>query len=143
MSEVGPLFTASLKELGVPSPAAEEAVRTVAWYCLADLAEGRGCPRDCLRRLGDELPHPHEVDARRVLEPWGGRELAGWCSEFSFLEALAEEGHIDPEELGRSQAALDVQITAFAGRFVRGYCPVPVEPVWLSWGGGTVPGLAR
>jgi hypothetical protein len=139
MSEVGPLFTASLKELEVPSPASEEAVRTVTWYCLADLAEGRGCPRACLRRLGEDLLYPHEADARRALVPWGGRDLAGWCSEGSYLEALAEEGHIDPEE----QAALDRQITAFAARFVRGYCPVPVEAAWLSWSGGTVPGLAR
>jgi hypothetical protein len=140
MSEVGPLFLASLRELGVPLPAAEEAIRTVAWYALADLAEGRGCPRACLRRLLDQLPQPHEAYARRVLEPWGGQDLASWAS---YLEALADEGFIDNKVLVRRQVDFDEEIAAFAARFVRGYCPVPVDPAWLSWGGGTVPRLAR
>jgi hypothetical protein len=141
LRDIGPLFEAALRELDHPQLSGEEAVRTLLWNDVVEFAEGACVPRKRLALLwkGYFSLQFDEV-AKNIPEV---RQLLHFTDDYNDLLALGEEGFLDRDQVDHRLAELDRQVTEFACRWCRQFCPVRVEPSWLTWDSGAVRGLAQ
>lgn len=142
LREVGQWFESALKELAIPLPSPEEAVRTLVRWRLCGVIEGRESPRRAIETLFDELSYPLIFDRHpRNCEP--ERNLIYLRYAYYDLPGLAEEGFVSGEEAERQAAELDNEVIEHARSWMREYGPRLLDPVWLSWNGGIVGKLAQ
>jgi hypothetical protein len=145
LSEVGPLFEAALKELGVPLPSAEAAARSLTQRYLADIAEGACTPLDGLRRFATECygPLEHEPFGGRLADSWGWPGLLGPFHEAKYLMTLIDDGYLDQEEGEQALAKLGARALELASRWCQQDGRTRLAASWFTWNGGAVRALAR
>ena len=93
LREVGPLFEAALRELGVPLPSSELAVRTLVAHQFELIAEGRGKPLPGFRWLDDQRYKLHDFPGRA--------ELVRLSSDYAYWMELIEIQYVGLAEGGR------------------------------------------
>jgi hypothetical protein len=147
LSDVCPLFTSSLKELGVPLPSREEAARTLVKGSISDIAEGNVTPLGGLTHLLETISAVRLYQSGVVIQPnldlCGSGEVSHWVSEYEYMTTLVDEGYIGADESEQRLAALNSQVTAFADRWLGEHAPLPIDPSWLTWNEATVRKLAQ
>lgn len=145
MREVAPLFESALRELAVPTPSKEDAVRILVREYIFELVEGCQTPFECLLRLWTQLYQPLLSDpVAKEIEYYGTcKSLISFFYEYQDLATLEEDVYLDSEEGRHRLAALDRQVTEFAATWMRENSLIRLDPTWLAWCDKTVPKLAR
>jgi hypothetical protein len=144
---VSPLFRSTLKELGVPLPSREEAVRTLVKGSMSDIAEGNVTPVEGLTHLGESLPaarlYQYGVLEQPILKLSASGEVSVWLAEYEYLTAPRDDGYIGADESEQRLAALNSHVIAFAERWLGEHAPLSIDPNWLTSNEGTVRKLAQ
>jgi hypothetical protein len=144
MTEVGPLFTAALKELGVCVPSREEAARTLVEPYLCEIAEGAAPSRPFRCLMAEIYPH-HWFDGTGsfIADSAGCGELISLVSEYEEIELLNQDGILSDEAAGGALSDLDRRVREFAAAWVHANIRVDIEPGWLTWNSACVARLAE
>lgn len=145
MREVAPLFESALRELTVPIPSKEDAVRILVREYIFELVEGCQTPFKSLLRLWTELYQPLLFDpVAKEIEYYGKcQNLISCFYEYEDIMTLAEEEYVGTGEGRQRLAAFDRQVTEFAATWMRENSLIRLDPTWLAWCDKTVPKLAQ
>jgi hypothetical protein len=135
--EVAPRFASALRELAISVPTKNEARDILLKAHMREIAEGTPSPRGALRALKD-LSDSLGI---KPLPKWN--DLIHWLWESADTPSLVRAGYIDGAEGEQRLAELDRLTVTFAVGWLREQTPVFVDPLWLTWNGGTVPRLAQ
>jgi hypothetical protein len=142
LRDIRRLFELALKELAIPLPSPEEAVRTLVRWHLCGAIEGRESPRLAIEHLYDVLSYELTYDRHlKTLEP--ERSLIHLRYGYDDLPWLVEEGIFSREEAERQAAERDIQVLEHARSWICHYGPGLLDPCWLSWNDGIVRKLAQ
>jgi hypothetical protein len=145
--EVKPLFTSALKELGLPPPSVESALRAILRSHVEEIVEGARTPAEGIKRLSTEC-YAHLFGqnewSRSVFEPCGCRPLMHLCDDYKLLVAEARLGYLGgPDEQARRFAAFEATVLETGTRWLRQYGQPDVDRRYLDVGGGAARQLAQ
>jgi hypothetical protein len=141
MADVGPLFVAALKELAIPLPPKDVAIRTLLRRYCEEIVEGGGSPLPVLGRGMQELHWRTESELNQLLDSSGGCELIDMYGAYDELEGLAE--FRNSQEIERLWAETDRETVERARKWLRTHSAPRIDLGWLRWNDGTALKIAR
>jgi hypothetical protein len=145
MADVGPLFEATLRELGIPLPSTENAVDFLLKRSIRLIAEGTVSPyqglHDLVSELYDEFIYGESVtrygeSVTRAGDSRGIHDLIGAYYTYDHVYEQEPKGALD-------QDVLDRQVVELAIRWNREHTGAAIDSRWVEWNDGTVKKLAQ
>jgi hypothetical protein len=146
LMDVGPLFVAALRELGVPLPASEADARAVlANRCIWAMAEG-ACPasqvflrcwRDVVTNWDGRKVGAEQADGPAVGVMWD------WYYEYDLALDIADYETVNDEDGRQSRAVIERRFVTSAHQWLLAQGLGRIDSSWLTWNDACVRRIAR